>query len=383
MAGNTDDVRRGSRRIAEALLSQVERISQLSAARMQELLSSYATVPRRELVPVVLANTRKLLEAIRDPGADCSQERSDHVASGVTRARQGITTDDMLHGLANRPRGRARRGPRGGQAARDRRRGAARIRRIVSAVGRCGDALIGVGVPRGGAGARARRVSQSGRPAGGAPASCHSRGAKRAVGKSVATVAKEVANVLRVPIVRVTRFESDGTAISCASFPFEEEVGDLFPVGRPWSLEGTNVVSRVRFSGRSARTNDYRGLPGRIAETVRSAGVRSAVGVPVGWMAGVGRGGRALAGPRAPAGGNRGADRGVHRARGHDDLQCERPGGGRAAGRGAGGAPPRRDAGRAGGLRRRSSPGWPRRLGYSWALRPHSCTTLTRTQRPR
>lgn len=54
-------------------------------------------MPRDELIPVVLANTRNLLEAIRDPDADPSRAQADHRASGETRARQGITSDEMLH----------------------------------------------------------------------------------------------------------------------------------------------------------------------------------------------------------------------------------------------------------------------------------------------
>jgi signal transduction histidine kinase len=83
--------------LAEVLLRDVEWIAERSAARMQELLPSYARVPRHELTPVVRANTRNILEAICDPGADRMRARVQHVASGNTRARQGITSDEMLH----------------------------------------------------------------------------------------------------------------------------------------------------------------------------------------------------------------------------------------------------------------------------------------------
>ena len=55
----------------------------------------------------------------------------------------------------------------------------------------------------------------------------------------------------------------------------------MFPVGTRWSLAGTNVVAQVRESGRQARINDYSGLEGVIAETVRRAGIRSTVGIPI------------------------------------------------------------------------------------------------------
>jgi hypothetical protein len=78
------------------LLADVERLSERGVAGMQELLPSYAKVPREELLPVVLANTRNLLEAILDPEADPSQAHADYRASGESRARQGITSDEML-----------------------------------------------------------------------------------------------------------------------------------------------------------------------------------------------------------------------------------------------------------------------------------------------
>jgi hypothetical protein len=94
---NTEDVRRGSERLAGVLLHDVERIAARSAARMQELLPSYAKVPPHELTPAVVTNTRNLLEAIRDPDGDRSRARDQFQASGETRARQGITSDEMLH----------------------------------------------------------------------------------------------------------------------------------------------------------------------------------------------------------------------------------------------------------------------------------------------
>src|SRR5947209_4289487 len=94
MAVKREDVRSGSQLLAGALLDEVERIAERSAARMQEQLPSYARVPRRELMPVLVANLRHLLESIRDPDVD---RRRDYRASGETRARQGISSDEMLH----------------------------------------------------------------------------------------------------------------------------------------------------------------------------------------------------------------------------------------------------------------------------------------------
>lgn len=49
------------------------------------------------LTPVVLANTRELLEAIRDHEADADRSQAHFLNSGETRARQGITSDEMLN----------------------------------------------------------------------------------------------------------------------------------------------------------------------------------------------------------------------------------------------------------------------------------------------
>jgi signal transduction histidine kinase len=76
-----------------------------------------------------------------------------------------------------------------------------------------------------------------------------------------AVVAEEVARVVDVPLVSVARYEPDGTATECASF---SPAGPLFPVGRRWSLEGTNVLRLVRASSAAARIDDYAGLDGEI-----------------------------------------------------------------------------------------------------------------------
>src|SRR6266576_800004 len=60
-----------------------------------------------------------------------------------------------------------------------------------------------------------------------------------------AVVAEEVARVVDVPLVSVVRYQLDGSATEYASFSWD---GPLFPVGKRWSLEGTNVLRLVRES---------------------------------------------------------------------------------------------------------------------------------------
>lgn len=83
-------------RLTRLMLDDAERVAELGAARMQELLPSYANVPRDELLPVVLANTRNLLAMIIDPDFDRTNVEEDYRASGETRAQQGISGDEML-----------------------------------------------------------------------------------------------------------------------------------------------------------------------------------------------------------------------------------------------------------------------------------------------
>jgi PAS domain S-box-containing protein len=93
-----------------------------------------------------------------------------------------------------------------------------------------------------------------------------------------AVVAEEVARVVNVPLASVARYEPDGTATECASFSTE---GPVFPVGKRWSLEGTNVLRLVRASCEAARIDDYSQLEGEIVDAVRRSGIRSTVGIPI------------------------------------------------------------------------------------------------------
>jgi GAF domain-containing protein len=93
-----------------------------------------------------------------------------------------------------------------------------------------------------------------------------------------AVVAEQVSRALHVPLVNIVRYEDDGTATECASF---SKRGDVFAVGTRWSLDGTNVIAVVRETGRPARINDYSGLEGAIAASLRRVGIHSRVGVPI------------------------------------------------------------------------------------------------------
>jgi signal transduction histidine kinase len=93
-----------------------------------------------------------------------------------------------------------------------------------------------------------------------------------------AAVAEEVGRVVDAPAVAVARYECDDTATVCGSFPAREP---LFRTGTRVSLEGANVLQLIRQGAEPARVDNYAELEGRIADAVRSSGMRSGVGVPI------------------------------------------------------------------------------------------------------
>src|SRR5438874_10649 len=91
-----------------------------------------------------------------------------------------------------------------------------------------------------------------------------------------AAVAEEVARVLEVSSVGVSRFEPDGTS---------EVVGSLndpgFPVGSRWPVQGPSLNAAVFETGRPARIDRHADLPGPVAAAARVPGVASAIAAPI------------------------------------------------------------------------------------------------------
>jgi PAS domain S-box-containing protein len=94
-----------------------------------------------------------------------------------------------------------------------------------------------------------------------------------------AIVAEQVARIIDVPLVRLVRYESDGSAVELIG-GWGESL-DPLAVGTRWQLDGPVVLARVWQSGRPARLDDYTQLPGEAAAVVRQAGMRSAVASPI------------------------------------------------------------------------------------------------------
>src|SRR5262245_21141914 len=88
-------------------------------------------------------------------------------------------------------------------------------------------------------------------------------------------VAAEAGRLLNRPLIGIVRYEPDATATVLAAtgvHPFEP--------GTSWALDGPSILASIFRSGRP-ESIEYADLPGPVAELVRAAGIRSAVGVPI------------------------------------------------------------------------------------------------------
>ena len=94
-----------------------------------------------------------------------------------------------------------------------------------------------------------------------------------------ALVAEQVARIIDVPLVRLVRYESDGSAAELIG-GWGESV-DPLALGTRWQLDGPGVLASVWQSRLPARLDDYTDVPGEAALVVREAGMRSAVASPV------------------------------------------------------------------------------------------------------
>jgi PAS domain S-box-containing protein len=95
----------------------------------------------------------------------------------------------------------------------------------------------------------------------------------------LAVVAEQVARIIKVPLVRLVRYESDGSAAELIG-GWGESV-DPLGIGARWPLDGPGVLAAVWQGGRAARFDDYEDVPGTAAAVVRQAGMRSAVACPI------------------------------------------------------------------------------------------------------
>jgi predicted ATPase/signal transduction histidine kinase len=93
-----------------------------------------------------------------------------------------------------------------------------------------------------------------------------------------AAVTDEFARLVPVDVAGMARFEPDGTIFYVSSWG---KGVDFIPVGSRWTVDGTNIVTDIVKTGRSARVESQAGATGLIADLVREIGVRSLVGTSV------------------------------------------------------------------------------------------------------
>jgi signal transduction histidine kinase len=91
-------------------------------------------------------------------------------------------------------------------------------------------------------------------------------------------VAQEVSQVMRMPMVGVYRYDSDGLMTVIATWSDRPHV--LQP-GTRWPLEGQSMVAQVQRTGRPARVEDYTDLPGALAAGARESGLNATAGAPI------------------------------------------------------------------------------------------------------
>jgi signal transduction histidine kinase/uncharacterized protein YoaH (UPF0181 family) len=92
-------------------------------------------------------------------------------------------------------------------------------------------------------------------------------------------VAREVAQVMHLPLVAVCRYDDDGESVTVLS-----EWSDrphVFQPGTRWPLDGPSVVGQVLRTGRAVRSEDYSGLPGTLAVEAREGRNERTVGAPI------------------------------------------------------------------------------------------------------
>jgi hypothetical protein len=275
MAASTDEARSALEQVAVALLDDIDGIAGRSVARMQEMLPSHAEVPSEALLPVTLTNTRNLLEAVLDPGADPSRAEDRFRVSDETGIRQGITADDRLQAWRI-----------GVESVREEahtvagRLGIADevLLEFVKATLQWGD--VGMRIS-----AQAQREAEMRELERLAAEQAALRRVATLVARGVpqeelfAAVTEEVGRVLVVDTAAMSRYEPDRTMTTMAVW---SRRGDsVVAIGSRYRLGGQNTSTLVFETGRRARIDDYPDASGSLAAVIRDLGVRSGVGAPI------------------------------------------------------------------------------------------------------
>lgn len=94
-------------------------------------------------------------------------------------------------------------------------------------------------------------------------------------------VTEEVGRVLRADAAATIRYEP-GDMVTAVGNWTADGVDAVTEVGRQWPLAGESIAPRILETGRAARIDDWRDVPGSIADYVRATlGLSSSVGSPI------------------------------------------------------------------------------------------------------
>ena len=93
-----------------------------------------------------------------------------------------------------------------------------------------------------------------------------------------AAVAREVAEVMHLPIAAVLRYEDDETSTVIAAW---SDRPTPFQPGTRWPYPPSGLAERVRQTGRAGQLEDYSRRPGVFAAKAREVGLYSTAGAPI------------------------------------------------------------------------------------------------------
>jgi signal transduction histidine kinase len=102
------------------------------------------------------------------------------------------------------------------------------------------------------------------------------RGAE--TGEVFAAVAREVSEVMHLPVAAVQRFEDDETTTVTAAW---SDRAHPFQPGTRWPYHASGLAGQVRQTGRAGRVQDYSRRRGAFAVMARELGLRSVAGAPI------------------------------------------------------------------------------------------------------
>jgi signal transduction histidine kinase len=97
-------------------------------------------------------------------------------------------------------------------------------------------------------------------------------------GEVFAAVAREVSEVMHLPVAGVQRYEDDETTTVLAAW---SDRPHPFPPGTRWPYHASGLAAQVRQTGRAGRVVDYSRRRGAFAAKARELGLHSVAGAPI------------------------------------------------------------------------------------------------------